>query len=535
MRYPAFLFSFLLCSFLYCQDSFSSVLPIIVIDTLNEGIPNEPKVTASMGIINNGNGEQNRLADERNEYNGFIGIELRGSSSLSFPKNGFGLETRTEAGEDLAVELLGMPREEDWVLHGPFSDKSLIRNALAYELAGSIMPYAPRFQLVELVLNGDYWGVYLFTEKVKRDKNRVDVKKVKPHFAAGDSLTGGYILKVDRYGGETDQVPTFFESAYNADNGLEQLVRIVYHYPKPDDLTPVQRDYISGWVNDFEHALASDEFTDPVLGYRPYVDLQSFIDFLLINEISRNVDGYRLSTYLYKKRDSKGGKLHMGPVWDFNLGFGNADYCNGGDVEGWAYDFGEECPNDFFQLPFWWSRLLEDPDFVTLLADRWQNLRAGVFSDEALNTAIDSLVMMMGDAPARNFDRWPALEQYVWPNPFVGGNYPAEIDYLKNWLSDRTAWMDGAISALTPVRRLLPAATLTLSPNPTDGRLRFLDEVSGELFDVKVYDTYGRLIFSDNRLAEGVSIDLSAFPAGIYLLQARRGNGEVITGRVVKR
>jgi hypothetical protein len=427
-----------------------------------------------------------------------------------------------------------MPEEEDWVLHGPFSDKSLIRNALAYELAGRIMPYAPRIRLVELFLNGDYWGVYLFTERVKRDKKRVNVKKVEPDDASGDPLTGGYILKLDRYGWDTEDVPTFFESAYNADNGLEQLVRIAYHYPRPEDLTETQRGYISLWMNRFEHALAGDDFTDPRLGYRPYVELQSFVDFLLINELSRNVDGYRLSTFLYKQRDSEGGKLHMGPVWDFNLGFGNADYCDGGDVAGWAYDFGEVCPDDFFQLPFWWSRLLEDPAFVALLADRWEALRATEFSDANLNATIDSLVLAMGDAPARNFARWPVLDQYVWPNAFVGGDYPAEIAYLKNWITDRTAWMDGAISGLTPVRRLLPAAILTLSPNPTDGRIRFLAEVSGELFDVKVYDPYGRLLFTGARLAEGVSIDLSPFPTGIYLVQARRGNGEVVMGRVVK-
>ncbi|MEM9527770.1 MAG: CotH kinase family protein, partial [Bacteroidota bacterium] len=385
------------------------------------------------------------------------------------------------------------------------------------------------------VINDDYRGVYLFTERIKRDKNRVNVKKVEPHFAAGDSLTGGYILKFDRYDAPVDDnLPTFFESGYNADNDLEKSVPIAYVYPKPEDLTIVQRDYISLWVNTFEDALAGDNFTSPVLGYRPYVDLESFIDFLIINEISRNVDGYRLSTFLYKERDSSGGKLHMGPVWDFNLAFGNADYCEGGEVAGWAYDFGQVCPNDFFQLPFWWRRLLQDPAFNGQLVDRWNALRANEFSDNNLNAIIDALVDEMGDAPRRNFERWPVLEEYVWPNAFIGGSYPAEIDYLKNWVVNRTAWIDSTLNELTPVQNVNFTSALSLSPNPTDGKVRLTYEANEVIQQIRVYDTYGRLYLSSDERSVMTNIDLSTLPAGTYFFQAQSASGAIFTGKVIK-
>ena len=522
--------------FVFAQENFSSALPIIVINTQGNEIVDEPKITARMGVIDNGPGARNNLTDAFNAYDGFIGIEGRGSTSQTvFPKIGYGLETRFADGTDNQVELFGFPVEEDFVLNGPYSDKSLIRNALAYTLAGKIMPWAPRVQMVEVVINQDYKGVYLFTEKIKRDRNRVDVKKLTPEDTAGNELTGGYILKLDKFTGETDAAPVLFESDFNADTEADQTIRFLYHYPKPADITAPQRAYIEDWVKNFERVLAGDDFLDPDDGYRQFVDLESFVDFLLINEISRNVDGYRLSTYMYKERDDNGGKLHMGPVWDFNLAFGNANYCGGAAPQGWGYNFGQICPDDFWQLPFWWDRLREDPDFVAMLGDRWQALRDGEFSDERLSATIDSLVAVLDDAPQRNFQRWPVLGEFIWPNVFIGSTYEQEVDYLKRWVDDRTSWMDRAIWSLTPVERFVPPVPLSLQPNPTDGRLRILSDITGELFSVRVYDTYGRLMYAGDRLAPGISIDLSPFAAGIYLLQARRANGEVVTGRVVKR
>ena len=531
-----FALCFVFSAGLSAQDNFSSSLPIIVINTQGTEIVDEPKITARMGIIDNGPGQRNELTDAFNAYDGLIGIEGRGSSSQTvFPKIGYGLETRLADGTDNQVELFGFPVEEDFVLHGPYSDKSLIRNALAYHLAGRLMPWAPRVQMVEVVVNGDYRGVYLFTEKIKRDRNRVGIKKLEPEDVSGEALTGGYILKLDKFTGEDPELPVLFESDFNADTETDQTIRFLYHYPKPANINQQQRTYIENWMHNFERVLNGDNFLNPDNGYRTFIDVESFIDFMLINEISRNVDGYRLSTYMYKERDDEGGKLHMGPVWDFNLAFGNANYCSGAAPQGWGYDFGNICPDDFWQLPFWWDRMREDPEFIAMLGDRWAELRAGVFSDNQLNATIDSLVAIMDDAPQRNFERWPVIGEAIWPNVFIGGTYEQEVDYLKRWVEDRTSWMDGAIWNLTPVEQFVPAKPLSLQPNPTDGRFAILSDITGELFSVRVFDTYGRLMYAGERLAPGISIDLGPFAAGIYLLQARKANGEVVTARVVKR
>ena len=530
------LFILLLCTCgraLYAQPNFSSTLPILTLNTNGFDIPDEPKIRARLRIIDNGPGMMNELNDEPTDYDGWVGIEGRGSTSQSaFPKIGYAMETRDENDEDLEVSLLGFPQEEDWVLNGPYSDKSLIRNALAYELAGKIMPYAPRIRMVELVINGDYKGVYLFTERIKRDNDRVDVAKMTADSSSGDALTGGYILKLDKATAEDpDGPPILFESQYNADTEEDQTIRFLYHYPRPDRITPGQRGYIRNWINNFEDALASDDYLDPDDGYRQYVDLQSFVDFLIINEISRNVDGYRLSTYMYKDKDSDGGRLHMGPVWDFNLAFGNADYCGAAAYQGWGFNFGIICPADYWQLPFWWDRLREDPEFQQLLADRWRELRQGEFSNENLNATIDSLSNELGDAPARNFARWPVLGEYVWPNFFIGDTYQEEVDYLKSWTINRAEWMDGAMPELTPVREASVAERLRIVPNPTAGTVRLADAFAEQPEEVRVYDFAGRLLVREQATGE---VNLGALPPGIYVLQVRDREGSWVSARVVK-
>jgi|AntRauTorckE5430_2_1112549.scaffolds.fasta_scaffold01165_7 hypothetical protein len=519
------------------QVAFSSTLPIIAIHTDGADIPDEPKTTVRMGVIDNGPGQLNRPTDPFNEYDGYVGIEFRGSSTQSFEKKGYGLETRFEDGSDRQTTLLGFPREEDWVLRGPFSDKSLIRDALAYTLAGNIMTYAPRVRLVELLINNDYRGVYLFAESIKRDRRRVDIKRMEPEDNSGDELTGGYILKVDKFTAEAEGVPSFFPSRYAADNNPDVTPNYLYHYPKPEDITAPQRTYISDWMGDFEEALASDDFRHPNRGYAPFIDVASFVDFLLINELTRNVDGYRLSTYMYKKRDSEGGRLHMGPIWDYNLAFGNADYCNGALATGWAFNFNNICPDDGFQVPFTWKRLMQDENFSSLVRERWSELRNGSFSDERINATIDSLVAVMDNAPARNFQRWPILEQYIWPNAFIGGSYAAETDYLRRWIGERTRWLDGAILTLSDVTSSANAVTppLPIYPNPTNGFFAVINDDTGDLADLTVRNQIGQSVFFTARLGRGDRVDLSAQPAGVYFVQGRRGDGKFVSGKVVLR
>ncbi|NJC28309.1 CotH kinase family protein [Neolewinella antarctica] len=517
------------------QTNFTSTLPIIVIQTDGEEILDDPKRTVRMGVVDNGAGLVNRVTDTFNEYAGFVGIELRGSSTQGFEKKGYGLETRFADGSDRQVAILGFPVEEDWVLRGPYSDKSLIRDALAYTLAGDVMDYAPRVRLVELVINDDYRGVYLFTESIKRDRNRVDIKRLTPDDNDGDRLTGGYVLKHDKFTGEVGrQEQNSFRSRYAASDRTGDKTKYLFHYPKPADITAPQREYITNWIGAFEDALAGEDFRDPDLGFAAFVDVASFVDFLLLNELTRNVDGYRLSTYMSKDRDSEGGKLRMGPVWDFNLGFGNANYCAGGFTTGWAFDFNQVCPEDIF--PWYWQRLLEDNNFRTRVRARWTELRAGVFSDERLRTRVDSLASVVGDAADRNFRRWPVLGRYIWPNSYVGATYSDEIDYLKSWIDDRAHWLDAAVQSLgQPSSTSHGPATSNVAVHPSPTLATFLvgDLTTGELADFTVFNQLGQVILTRSRLRYRESVDMSGHSPGVYFLRGRRGDGLVVTGRVM--
>ena len=446
-----------------------SELPIVVIGAAYAEIPDEPKATTTLRVIDNGPGVTNRLDGPTRDYDGPAAVELRGQTSLRlFPKQGFAVELRARDGADSSAAILGMPAEEDWVLHGPYSDKSLIRNAFTYTLARELMDYAPRTRLVELVLDTAYWGVYLLTERIKRDGDRVDVAKLNPDETAGDDLTGGYILKFDKTDGQPIGEVGFELPAVGLPGARPS--RISLHYPRPDRIAPEQKAYIRDWLRDFERRLSADDFDDPDRGYLPLVDLGSIVDFLLVNEVTRNVDGYRISTYFHKERDSDGGRLRMGPVWDFNLALANAEYCRGSDEEGWAFAFNEVCPDDGFYMPFWYPRLVESAAFRVALRERYTALRqnGGPLSDARLRARVDSLTAALTPAAvARNFERWDGLGEWTWPNSFVPDSHDEAVEHLKDWLEARMAWLDGAVAGLTDTSSLpIAVGRPLLYPNP---------------------------------------------------------------------
>lgn len=412
------------------------LLPIADINTFGNPIQDNPKIDAQLRIS----------IDDETSFNGKIAIESRGASSQNFLKQSFSFETRDANDEDVDVSLLGLPEEEDWILIGPYSDKTLLRNKLIYDLSRSIGNYASRTVFVELNLNEEYQGVYILAEKLKRDKKRIDISKLNPDENSGEELTGGYILQIDR--DDADKNDDSFTSNYPppfAEKG--QKVTFVYEEPSYDEITEQQKNYIRNYISGFEDALASQNFTDPVNGYLSYINVSSFIDFFLTNELANNVDAYRLSSYMTK---DKNGKLNMGPVWDFNYSLGNVDYCSAGETNVWAYKFNERCGNHNQQVPFWWSRFMEDPAFVDQLQDRWTKLRNDEFSVSNLNAMIDSYSTLLQESGAaeRNFEVWELLGVDIHPNNFVGETYEQEITYLKNWISERLTWLDASISGL---------------------------------------------------------------------------------------
>ncbi len=500
-----------------------SNLPIVVIETNGQEILDDPRIIAHMGIIDNGTGI-NHINDPLNGYDGQISIEIRGSSSQMFPKKQYALETQDIDGENLNVSILDMPEENDWILHAPYSDKSLLRNFLAYELARDMGHYSSRTRFCELVINGDYKGLYIFMEKIKRDNNRVDISKLNPDETTGDDLTGGYIVKVDKWDGENNE-------GWWSDSPLPGFdgVWYQYHYPEPDDIVDEQKDYINNYITDFELLIASESYNDPNTGYYDQVNLGSFIDVSLMSEISKNVDAYRLSAYMYKDKDSEDGRLTMGPIWDYNLAFGNADYYAGWDPMGWQMD--ADIGEDYFQIPFWWYRIWDDETFRNAFNQRWQVLRQTIFSEEYILNIIDSTIAVIADAQVRNFQRWPILDEYVWPNAYVGGSYENEIEYLTDWITARLNWMDEqTMSADDDPQIILSYRLEPAYPNPFNPTTTIQFSIpQTEFVTVKVYNIVGHEIttlINDKLFTGNYSIKWNGRhqPSGLYFMQIESGS-----------
>ena len=412
----------------------TNLLPQFKIDTSNKTIVDEPKIPASMDLYIDG--ELNK------SYN--IGIEIRGSSSQFFEKKSYGVETWDSNNEDIDTDLGGFPEEEDWILYGPFSDKSLIRNVLIFQLSNAIGMYGSRTDFYELTINDKFLGTYVLMEKIKRDKNRVNISK-----NLDDDISGGYIIKIDKPPDEGYTSANSFSSKFDTRGSYVGAsdIKFLYTYPKSSEISNDQKNYIKNYINDFEEALLSSNFQDPEIGYQKYIDIDSFVDFLILNEISKNIDAYRISTFMHKDKNQK---LKMGPIWDFNLGFGNVNYCDAELESGWSYKFNDVCGGDNWKVPFWWNRLFEDPAFVSKLKNRWSDLRTNILSDQNLQDRIDEITnfLIEHNAPRRNFDKWTIIGKYVWPNNYIGNNYGEEISYLKNWLEKRVKWMDEEINSI---------------------------------------------------------------------------------------
>ena len=486
----------------------SSSLPLIIITTENSTeIQDDPKVFAKMGIVDNGPGNMNNLTDPYNGYNGTIGIEIRGASSQSFPKKNYGLETRNTDGSNNNVSLLGMPAENDWVLHGPYSDKSLLRNSLAYHMGTSTGKYTPRTRLCELYINDNYRGIYMLTERIKRDKNRVDIASLKPEDLSGEELTGGYILQIDR-----DDESSNIDGWYS---GSSPTKFYSYHDPKAEDLEAVQREYLKTYLTSFEEDMES---TDYYWKYKSYVDVPSWIDYFLVTEMGKHIDAYKLSFYMHKKKSTNGGKLHFGPLWDFNLGFGNFNFVCSPEPEGWTYEFQGTCDNSH---PFWVKKLTDIPEVSDQINCRWNQLRNGPLHIDSLMQYIDARIAEMGDAPSRNFERWNILGQYVWPNDFVGDTYEEEVDFLKTWLTTRLTWMDNnMLGECTITSTDNPKTTYkatSIFPNPAQHS--FFLEINASQFDagsIQIINNMGSTVLEINSIKTLQKIDISTFAAGIY-------------------
>ncbi|NLJ42525.1 MAG: T9SS type A sorting domain-containing protein [Bacteroidales bacterium] len=519
------------------RENLYTDLPLVVIDTWGEDIPDDPKITAWLKIIDNGHGEKNNWQQDGTDYEGYAGIELRGQSSQMFPKTSFSIELRKEDGTDTTAALLGMPAEEDWVLYAPYSDKTLLRNAITFYLGNLMGSWQPHYRFCELYLNGEYYGIYALTESIKRGRSRVDISKLKPDEISGDDLTGGYIIKADKMDGlRSDEYFTINSGIYNQNPDKYEFT---YVYPKYDEIAPEQKTYISKFLSDAQNALNGDHFSDLSDGFRKYFDARSFVDFQIMQELTNNVDGYKFSTFFYKDKDSRGGKLNAGPLWDFDLCYGNEDYTDFNlQTDTWLYP---KFSDYYGGRIHWWARMMEDLSYRSLFMSRWKNLRMGPFSTDSVMLFIDNTIDYLGDAVARNFERWPVIGEYIWPNYFIGQTYEEEVDYLKDWITDRMNWMDANVMLADNVSDNYNKQELLVFPNPVRDMINIYlyTDQSSEL-RTEIYDLLGRKAVIRTYMPEGAGYQLINFDVdlapGYYILKVfqgskQKGSKNILVGR----
>ena len=527
---------------------FSSNLPLIIINTHGEEFSAErtTRVAAATRFINT-NGARTTLTGPA-DFDGRALMNVRGHASRRYPKHSFTFRALDEHDEKLKVSIFGLPKETEWVLYAPYSDKTLLRDVLAYELSNALGRWAPRTRYVEVFVNetgakltmDDYAGVYVLEDKVTRGPQRADVTRLRPDENMEPALTGGYLFKKDHVGrGPAKRaVPERVRGLNNIDPGgpldlpsgpggfpadpggflpnstpaaLALARRVArarskldpppaetgavtnqlglptppgskrertshdgrmfpdedgfwtsikgnhffYVEPEPDEITALQRAWLKDHLDIFERALYGPDFINPTNGYHSFIDDASFIDHHLLVETTKNVDGFRFSTFYQKDR---GGKIRMEPIWDMNLTFGNAATRDGWKPEHWLWPQWDDTEYT------WFRRLFEDPDFAQRYVDRWAALRTNVFATARLLARIDQLAAQLHEAQQRNFARWPILGVTVPPNHFVGTNYAGEISFLKNWTEARLAWMD---------KQFLPAPALQATPDGEKFRLDF--------------------------------------------------------------
>lgn len=508
----------------------SSLLPIVSISTNGGTIQDDVKIMADMEIRWQGQGTRNYLTDTVTHYGGKIGIEYRGNYSLSLPQKPYAFETWDVNGNSIDTMLLGMPSENDWVLLANYNDKSFARNIVPYHLFDTMGHYAVRSRLVDVVLDGEYKGVYLLAEKIKRDKNRVDVAKLNPVDITEPESTGGYILKFDYWDNSNSWQLNYSPIGFP---GLD--VHMVHYEPEMVDLFPQQFDYIHNYINDYETALYGSNFADPNLGYRAYIGVTSFIDYFLISELTRNVDGYKKSRFFSKDKNKADGtvrKLKAGPVWDFD--WSQKDMWNGSDDgSGWMYP---DCDQDV-NAEGWYIRLLQDTTFANELRCRYDDLRRGILSEAYIHAKIDSVANVVNESQNWHFTVWGnlgvATGTYEIQAP--SASYAEEVQRLKDWYTRRLTWMDANLPgtlngcSMTGVQELVAAGKIQAFPVPMQDMMQIdWSETNIQPERIRLIDATGRVVTEvlwNNPLEKAVVLhDLSSLTNGCYFVEIQQGD-----------
>ena len=444
--YPLCFLVIAFCSFhttASAQDTAITNLPTLYITT-DGGVPVISKDDYVKGNLVTAGG-----SPDSGYYNGRIEIRGRGNSTWTeFPKKPYKIKL------DSKYNMLGMPaKAKAWVLLANYADKTLMRNALAFEVSKVFgFAFTPAYRMVDVVLNGDYIGTYTLTDQVEQGENRVDIEDLDEDDTELPKISGGYQL-------ETGNQPLWDNPHYTTAAGMNYTIK----YPDdPDDINDAQKSYITNYLQQFENVLYSPGYKDPKTGYRRFVDMKSMTDGYLLNEICGNGDCFH-SNNMYKHRDDSA--LYTGPMWDYDIAFDN-DYRLGETKYKYMYDwaFG---PRDPRGKRTWYSRITDDDYFYRGLRRSFFEVKKAGLQKRMLYV-IDSLSAVLSQSQKLNFQRWPILNEYVWFNPVALGSYDREVAYLRNFVVVHTNWLNGEYTGF-----------------PKDTPLRIVGEQSGKALQIR--------------------------------------------------
>ncbi len=524
---------------------FSSNLPLIILNSFGTNLIRDQKIEGAVQCADGG--KERTTLTRPASFSSRALLNVRGRASLRYPKNSFTIKTIDGAGDPASVSLLEFPSDSDWILYAPYPDKTLMRDVLAYELHAEMGHWAPRVKFVEVFVNHtsgklsrlDYMGVYVFEERVKRSKDRVNIAKLKADDESEPRITGGYIFKKDHtdsgggpMGGEgygagpvsqstrakfptapggfpadpkgflpaatvtrstssssssssskrptpvytnhlgfaSTRLPTMGRDSFRDESDAikdEEYFRTTrtnqfyFVEPEPDEITAVQKVWLKKHLNDLEAVLYGPDFRDQTKGYRAFIDVDSFIDYHLLTEMTKNVDGFRFSVFFHKDR---GGKIKADPIWDWNLSFGNANGKQGWMPEYWLW------PQLDDKEYTWYRRLFDDPDFGQRYVDRWMQLRTNIFASNRVLARVDGMAALLHESQKRNFEKWPILGRAINPNYFVGSSYEEEVTWMKTFIQTRLDWIE---KQFPPIPKVSQNPDKTVEFSTTTGEIYF--------------------------------------------------------------
>ncbi len=434
---------------LYIARTFelSSDLPIVLVDGYGQGKPSDKDVYKDAAVMvfepSGGMATVSALPNVATR----AGYHVRGQSSANFPQTPYKLELWDNANKDADYPLLGMPADSDWALIPPYYDRALVRNPFVYTLGKELGMEAPRTQYAEVYLNyaaramsdADYQGIYWFSETIKNNGVRTNLKQLKETDTQLPQISGGYIFKFDQAASEEPKLLCTGSEPISGGlggggGGRTGTCWVDLEVVDPDPLNAEQKAWLTQYVQQLHNALHAT----PIGDYAQFIDVASFVDYLLVSELTRNVDAYVRSAYFFKDRD---GKLKGGPLWDYNfaLGVGGAGTID--PAGGWQHAGSRNVNN-------WFPKLAADPAFITQVKARWATLRQGLMSQSALDQRITDLAKPLTNAIVRDYAKWP-VSSVMKNTGIVRGptvtTWAEQVQAMRTFVSARATWMDSQL------------------------------------------------------------------------------------------